>query len=169
MEHLFSPYKVIAHQKMIHLKESAGRIGFLVLFFRVLPLFLFAMGILIAQMKDPMPKLMVIPFGILIIGLSIAMFLHPIIFEVVIGKEGVVQRNLYLWFVEHKRYLSEDILAIRYRVEYGRGGGLFYTLQLRHGKSVALLTIPVIYMKEENLDKINEVLIHTTGKEVVKE
>jgi hypothetical protein len=167
---LFSPYKTISiNKQIIHLKESAGRIGFLVLFFRVLPLFLFAMGILIAQMKDPMPKLMVIPFGILIIGLSIAMFLHPIIFEVVIGKEGVVQRNLYLWFVEHKRYLSEDFLAIRYRVEYGRSGGLFYTLQLRNGKPVALLTIPVLYMKEENLDKINEVLIHTTGKEVVKE
>lgn len=167
---LFTPYKTISINKQhIHLKESSGRIGFLVLFFRVFPLLLFAMGVLVAQMKDPMPKLMVIPFGILIIGLSIAMLLHPVILEVVIGKEGVVQRNLYLWFVEHKRYLTEDILAIRYRVEYGRGGGLFYTLQLRHGKPVALFTIPVLYMNEDNIDKINEVLIHATAKEVVKE
>lgn len=61
-----------------------------------------------------------------------------------------------------------EVEHIQVRVRRGRDGGAFYRLVFADGKRFEIFKIPVVYMKDDNIEQINRFLEIVSGKSVIK-
>ncbi|NUM31436.1 MAG: hypothetical protein HUU47_03835 [Bacteroidetes bacterium] len=104
----------------------------------------------------------------------------PILFLILFFKKYIlnIEFSNYSIKIKYQKFIRTEIKEIlvseieNFELEsyyISRGGGYFYFVKLKNNNNkIPLLTIPFLYMNEENKSKINEFLKNITGKEILK-
>ncbi|MCC7400464.1 MAG: hypothetical protein IT214_03175 [Chitinophagaceae bacterium] len=164
MSNIFSPYKIFEYipGNSVELELPAWRKSFYFIFFRIFPviLILLVTSVFLLEQKG-MPFLLVV--ASLVSVLSIILFLKKYPVKIIISRMGVELHRKTVSGEEMVSISTSEIGEIQCRVRHGKGGGAFFYIKTVNKTKVNFLTIPILNMKNDNINAIKEELKNILG------
>jgi len=166
----FHPYQVTEQGvNNLQLNISGIRKAVLIITWRLLPIFIIAMMVILAvETNNGQGLPLKIKLGLAFIALvACAMFLVKIIFQININSTFIEIVSYRFFFNSTKKYFLSEVTHIQALFsDHVRGGAIFYTLQLKNQKQVEFMRQPTISSTREDMMIVCSKLQEVTKMEV---
>ena len=162
--HIYQPYEVLADTPdTLHLIETETRQWIQFVMFRIFPIALLFTGwVTLRQTGSEIPMGFNYLIAIIVLVFALLLLLRPYTTEIKIAAGNIFMIRKTFFGSGKVNIAVADIQNITLFVRRGKGGKASFNLYLKNKKSYEILSIPMLWMKENNLTAICTVLEQLT-------